>query len=44
MHVNGIPPVPRHVEPGHKSGAAADRERFPYVLTTAKDGYYCHSQ
>jgi anaerobic selenocysteine-containing dehydrogenase/ferredoxin-NADP reductase len=44
MHVNGIPPVPRHVEPGHKSGVAADRERFPYVLTTAKDGYYCHSQ
>jgi len=45
LHRHGYPPVPQYVPPRHGSGASAeDRRRFPYTLTSVKNGYYCHSQ
>jgi anaerobic selenocysteine-containing dehydrogenase/ferredoxin-NADP reductase len=44
MLLNGVPPLPQYVVPGDVGDREIDLEHFPYVLTTAKDGYYCHSQ
>ncbi|MES1939998.1 molybdopterin oxidoreductase [Salinisphaera sp. T5B8] len=38
LHVHGYAPVPRARAP------SAPNARLPLRLTTAKDGYYCHSQ
>lgn len=38
---HGYPPVPRYAEP---AGDCVDRAAFPYLLTSSKSGYYCHSQ
>jgi len=38
---NGCAPVPEYVEPFEHCGS---RDRFPLMLTSAKSGYYCHSQ
>lgn len=43
---HGQPPLPEHVEPA-ESPLDASRTRsgrFPYVLSSVKNGYYCHSQ
>jgi anaerobic selenocysteine-containing dehydrogenase/ferredoxin-NADP reductase len=45
LHRYGYPAVPQYVPPSRRDGArAADRRRFPYTLTSIKNGYYCHSQ
>ncbi|HHV7522787.1 TPA: molybdopterin-dependent oxidoreductase [Burkholderia orbicola] len=45
LHRHGYPPVPQYVPPRHGDDARADnRRRFPYTLTSTKNGYYCHSQ
>src|SRR6218665_1213985 len=43
---HGQPPVATFVEPADTpSDAKATRQgRFPYVLSSAKNGFYCHSQ
>ncbi|WP_414449976.1 molybdopterin-dependent oxidoreductase [Burkholderia sp. 22PA0099] len=42
---HGYPPVPAYVPPaGLAAEARLDREAYPYVLTSTKNGYYCHSQ
>jgi len=40
---HGYPPVPSYVPP---AGLAEDERdpAFPYLLTSTKNGYYCHSQ
>ena len=38
---HGYPPVPEYVEPADNPG---NQPGFPYVLSSAKSGYYCHSQ
>ncbi|WP_241299704.1 molybdopterin-dependent oxidoreductase [Burkholderia stabilis] len=45
LHRHGYPPVPRYVPPQHgRDGEASTRRQFPYMLTSMKNGYYCHSQ
>ncbi|RDV00895.1 molybdopterin-dependent oxidoreductase [Trinickia dinghuensis] len=45
LHRHGYPAVPQYVAPQHGSGALAeDHRRYPYTLTSIKNGYYCHSQ
>ena len=39
---HGYPPLPDYVDP--MAGVEVDKERYPYVLTSAKSGYFCHSQ
>src|SRR5690606_32486747 len=41
MMRHGYSPVPLYVAPADIPGSQA---RFPYVLSSAKSGYYCHSQ
>ena len=43
LHRHGYPPVPRFVEPAEHP-AAAEAADYPYVLSSTKSGYYCHSQ
>ncbi len=38
---HGYAPVPVFVEP---ADSPVSQKRFPYVLSSAKSGYYCHSQ
>lgn len=40
MLAHGYPPVPVYEE----AIVGSDPARYPYVLTTARNGYYCHSQ
>ncbi|SAK66396.1 molybdopterin-dependent oxidoreductase [Caballeronia ptereochthonis] len=40
---HGYPPVPVHVPPAGLAPDARD-PKYPYVLTSTKNGYYCHSQ
>ncbi|MFP3607595.1 molybdopterin dinucleotide binding domain-containing protein, partial [Paraburkholderia sp. SIMBA_053] len=45
LHRYGYPAVPHYVPPSRGEVArAAERRRFPYTLTSFKNGYYCHSQ
>ncbi|WP_133646304.1 molybdopterin-dependent oxidoreductase [Paraburkholderia flava] len=39
---HGYPPLPVHVAP--RVAPADDAHRYPYVLGSTKNGYYCHSQ
>lgn len=39
---HGYPPVPRFVEPAEHPSPT--QRRYPYVLSSTKSGYYCHSQ
>ena len=39
---HGYPPLPSHIGP--VSATAAGAGGYPYLLTSAKNGYYCHSQ
>ncbi|MGF6726705.1 anaerobic selenocysteine-containing dehydrogenase/ferredoxin-NADP reductase [Paraburkholderia sp. GAS41] len=42
---HGYPAVPEYVPPEHSSdNQTGKRKRFPHVLTSIKNGYYCHSQ
>ncbi|WP_027214355.1 molybdopterin-dependent oxidoreductase [Burkholderia sp. WSM2232] len=41
---HGYPPVPEYVAPAGLADDAARDPAFPYVLTSTKNGYYCHSQ
>jgi anaerobic selenocysteine-containing dehydrogenase/ferredoxin-NADP reductase len=43
---HGQPPVATFVEPADtpRDAAATRQGRFPYVLSSAKNGFYCHSQ
>ncbi|PLZ03200.1 ferredoxin:oxidoreductase FAD/NAD(P)-binding protein [Burkholderia sp. WAC0059] len=45
---HGYPPVPHYVPPALSAPSTregtAGPTRYPYVLTSAKNGYYCHSQ
>jgi anaerobic selenocysteine-containing dehydrogenase/ferredoxin-NADP reductase len=41
---HGYPPVPEYVPPQHGSDADDDRGKYPHVVTSVKNGYYCHSQ
>jgi Molydopterin dinucleotide binding domain/Oxidoreductase FAD-binding domain/Molybdopterin oxidoreductase len=40
---HGYPPVPAYVPPAGLADEAHD-PAFPYVLTSTKNGYFCHSQ
>jgi anaerobic selenocysteine-containing dehydrogenase/ferredoxin-NADP reductase len=40
---HGYPPVPVYVPPAGLANEARD-PAYPYVLTSTKNGYYCHSQ
>jgi ferredoxin-NADP reductase len=40
---HGYPPVPEYVPPAGFAKEARD-PAYPYVLTSTKNGYYCHSQ
>lgn len=45
LHRYGYPAVPQYVPPQCGGGGADEvRQRFPYTLTSVKNGYYCHSQ
>lgn len=41
---HGYPAVPEYVPPQHGNDVEDDREKYPYVITSVKNGYYCHSQ
>ena len=43
---HGQPPLPTFVEPADspRDRTSTQQGRYPYVLTSAKSGYYCHSQ
>ena len=43
---HGQPPLPAFVEPADspRDQESTPQGRYPYVLTSAKSGYYCHSQ
>jgi anaerobic selenocysteine-containing dehydrogenase/ferredoxin-NADP reductase len=41
---HGYPPVPEYVPPQHGKAADDDHEKYPHVVTSVKNGYYCHSQ
>ena len=43
---HGQPPLPTFVEPADtpRDAQATRNGRFPYVLSSAKNGFYCHSQ
>ncbi|NPC56910.1 molybdopterin-dependent oxidoreductase [Caenimonas soli] len=43
---HGYSPLPAHIEPAESplDPARTRHGRFPYVLSSAKNGYYCHSQ
>ncbi len=45
LHRHGYPALPTYVPPsvGSRSNGLAVR-KYPYVLSSAKNGYYCHSQ
>lgn len=43
LHRHGYPPVPQFSEPAEHPGAEG-RQAYPYVLSSTKSGYYCHSQ
>ncbi|WP_061151843.1 molybdopterin-dependent oxidoreductase [Caballeronia arvi] len=40
---HGYPPVPAYVPPAGLANQTRD-SAYPYVLTSTKNGYYCHSQ
>lgn len=40
---HGYAPLPGHVEPADSPLALAPDRRFPYVITTAKSGWFVHS-
>lgn len=39
---HGYPPLPHYVDP--LAAQPAGSQTYPYVLTSAKSGYFCHSQ
>ncbi|MFP3184880.1 MAG: molybdopterin-dependent oxidoreductase, partial [Paraburkholderia sp.] len=41
---HGYPPVPQYVPPQHGNDGDGERAKYPYVVTSIKNGYYCHSQ
>lgn len=41
---HGYPPVPQYVPPQHGKDGDGERAKYPYVVTSIKNGYYCHSQ
>lgn len=42
---NGQPPVPQHSQPLDKVlTVKQELRKYPLILSTAKNGYYCHSQ
>jgi anaerobic selenocysteine-containing dehydrogenase/ferredoxin-NADP reductase len=45
LHRHGYPAVPAYMPPEHASDSRnGSRKRFPHILTSIKNGYYCHSQ
>ncbi|MDB5820491.1 MAG: ferredoxin:oxidoreductase FAD/NAD(P)-binding protein [Rhizobacter sp.] len=45
MHRHGLSPVPTWIDPIESVALTADeRNRFPLTLTSAKSGYFCHTQ
>ncbi|VVD63112.1 ferredoxin:oxidoreductase FAD/NAD(P)-binding protein [Pandoraea aquatica] len=41
---NGYPALPEYVPPQHGNDCADDHGEYPHILTSMKNGYYCHSQ
>jgi anaerobic selenocysteine-containing dehydrogenase len=41
---HGYPPVPEYVPPQHGNDTHEDCKTYPHVVTSVKNGYYCHSQ